>query len=259
MNPTELFELIQKGESGGFIYADEMPVARTSIESVNVEYYKRIFKMKFGISFDTTQMDLTTSLRNQQLFADENLTLAGLLLFCDNRHTFKPLYSVQCIAVEAVNLLGSYFDDSEPVFQGKLEDVYYQTLNFISRHIKKRPSGDSFNSQLKWQIPKEVFEELVVNALVHRDYFINSTIKVFIFLDRIEIISPGKLPNSQNEQTIRNGISIPRNPVLQSFAQYVLPYKGAGTGIMRALFIYPDIEFRNEPENERFVAIIKRK
>ncbi|MDE3213151.1 MAG: hypothetical protein KGM98_07945, partial [Bacteroidota bacterium] len=128
----------------------------------------------------------------------------------------------------------------------------------IDRNMKKIPTGESFNSELKWEIPKVVFEEILVNALVHRDYFINTTIKVFMFSDRIEIISPGKLPNSQTEQTIVSGVSIPRNPVLQSLAQYVLPYKGAGTGLMRAVGMYPDITFINDQEKERLVSIIKR-
>jgi predicted HTH transcriptional regulator len=189
---------------------------------------------------------------------DKVLSLTGLLLFCNRRDAFRPQFSIQCIAVNALNLLGNSFDDNEPAFMGKIEDVYHQTLNFINRNIKKKPSGASFNSALRWEIPKEVFEELIVNALVHRDYFINTTIKVFIFSDRIEIISPGKLPNSQTEKSIQSGISIPRNPVLQSFAQYALPYKGLGTGIMRALSLYPDIAFENDVIREQFRVILRR-
>jgi len=46
------------------------------------------------------------------------------------------------------------------------------------------------------KIPASVFEELLVNALVHRDYLINAPIRLFIFDNRIEIISPGHLPNN---------------------------------------------------------------
>ena len=100
---------------------------------------------------------------------------------------------------------------------------------------------------------------MIVNALIHRDYFITSTIKIFIFPDRIEIISPGKLPNSLTVDKMKSGIAIPRNPVLQSLAQYVLPYKGLGSGIVRALSYYPSIEFTNDTTLDRFTAIIKRR
>jgi len=255
VNNEEIMRLFQRSL---LLYADEMTVYDTGVTDINLDYYKKIFEQKFRLPFDKANVDLTWSLRNQRLMRDDALTLAGTLLFCDNRERFCPVFTTQCAAVNAPDLLGNTFDDNEPAFMGKLEDVYYQTMKFIDRNMKKVPSGESFNSPLRWQIPKEVFEELIVNALVHRDYFINSTVKIFMFSDRIEIISPGRLPNSQTEETIKNGLSISRNPVLQSMAQYVLPYRGLGTGITRALAVYPAIEFKNDIENERFISTIRR-
>jgi predicted HTH transcriptional regulator len=124
--------------------------------------------------------------------------------------------------------------------------------------MRKVPERGGFNSQAKWEIPYEVFEELIVNALMHRDYFISSSIKIFMFSDRIEIISPGKLPNALTIENVRNGISIARNPILLSVAQYVLPYKGLGTGILRSYTFYPDIVMENKVEENQFKVIIKR-
>jgi len=66
------------------------------------------------------------------------------------------------------------------------------------------------------------------------------------------------LPNSLTIENILSGISIPRNPILQSMAQHTLPYKGLGTGIMRAVSRYPNIQFINNTEKEQFIAIITR-
>ena len=251
-------EIARLLQSSKVMFGDEMPVQGTSANDVDLKDYKSFYKKKFKKAFDKEKISLSQSLQNQQLIHEGNLTIAGLLLFSKNRHSFRPQFSIQCIATNSTNLLGNSFDDNEPTFQGNMKDIYEQALNFIDRNMKKIPSGKSFNSQLKWEIPKEVFEEVLVNALVHRDYFINTTIKIFMYSDRIEIISPGKLPNSQTEKTVANGVSIPRNPVMQSIAQYILPYKGAGTGLMRVLSIYPDIQLINEQENERFIVIIKR-
>ena len=80
----------------------------------------------------------------------------------------------------------------------------------------------------------DVIFEAVVNALVHRDYLINSSIRVFIFDNRVEIISPGKLPNTATIETIKVGIQIVRNPILVSFVPKLeLPYRGLGSGIPR--------------------------
>ena len=94
--------------------------------------------------------------------------------------------------------------------------------------------------------------------MVHRDYFISSTVKILIFSDRIEIISPGKLPNSLTVENIKNGISIIRNPVFLSTVQYILPYKGLGTGIARSISLYPDITMENRIDENQFKAIIHR-
>ncbi len=79
---------------------------------------------------------------------------------------------------------------------------------------------ESFNSVGQLEIPKAVLEELTVNSLIHRDYFINSTIKIFIFDNRIEIISPGKLPNTLTVDKIKAGTSNVRNPILFTNARY---------------------------------------
>jgi predicted HTH transcriptional regulator len=131
-------------------------------------------------------------------------------------------------------------------------------MGFINRNMRKLPEIDGFNSLRKWEIPKQVFEEIIVNALIHRDYYISSTIKVFIFRNRVEIISPGKLPNALTIDNVKSGISVVRNPVLHSIARYILPYVGLGTGIYRALTLYPDIEIENKTDTEQFKVTIKR-
>jgi ATP-dependent DNA helicase RecG len=83
-------------------------------------------------------------------------------------------------------------------------------------------------------------------------------IRVFIFSDRIEIISPGHLPNNLTVANIRAGNSNTRNPVLASFAYQILPYRGFGSGILRALENYPDIDFIDDREGNQFKCIIKR-
>jgi len=81
---------------------------------------------------------------------------------------------------------------------------------------------------------------------------------MFIFDNRIEIISPGHLPNNLTVDHIKNGNSNIRNPVLASFAANILPYRGLGNGIRRALKAYPDIELIDDREGSQFKVIITR-
>ena len=101
---------------------------------------------------------------------------------------------------------------------------------------------------------------MLVNALVHRDYLIEAPIRLFVFSDRIEIISPGHLPNHLTVEKIRAGNSNIRNPILASFvAKGMLPYHGIGSGIKRALAGWPDISFSDDRDGCLFTASIRRK
>lgn len=252
-------EIARLLQSSKIMFADELVIQNTSVADVNLQVFKNYYKIKYKKDFEKSGIELAKSLQNQFLLKDGNITLAGLLLFCTNRHVYRPLFSIQCVSVNAIDLSGNTFEDNEPAFEGTLLEVYNQAIKFIERNLKKVQTTKSFNSKLKWEIPQEVFEELIVNALIHRDYFINSTIKIVIYSDRIEIVSPGKLPNSLSiESMLNGGVSIARNPVLQSLAQYSLPYKGLGTGVPRAISKYKEIQFINDQMSERLVAIIKR-
>lgn len=251
----EISRLLQ---SSKVMFADELPIQGTSVTDIDIDYYDSFLVRKYNKSLKDLGIDIRQSLENLNLLKEGSLTLAGLLFFSSNRHKFRPQFSIQCVSVNATTLSGNSFTDNEAAFEGNMREVFDKTISFIERNLKKIPSGDTFNSQAVWEIPYEVFEELIVNSLIHRDYFINTTIKVFVFSDRIEIVSPGKLPNSLTVDNILSGVSIPRNPILQTMAQQTLPYKGLGTGVMRAISLYPDIHFNNDQDKERLIAIIKR-
>ncbi|MCH8957690.1 ATP-dependent DNA helicase RecG, partial [candidate division KSB1 bacterium] len=108
------------------------------------------------------------------------------------------------------------------------------------------------------EIPRIVFEELIANALIHRDYFVSAPVRMFIFSDRVEIISPGCLPNNLTIENIKSGNSNIRNPILASYATKILPYRGLGSGIIRALKAYPDIEFENDADGNLFKVTVLR-
>jgi Predicted transcriptional regulator containing an HTH domain and an uncharacterized domain shared with the mammalian protein Schlafen len=136
--------------------------------------------------------------------------------------------------------------------------MFKDTQRFIFGTLRKVQNNKDFNSTGDLEVPEVAINELLVNALIHRDYFVQDSIKVLVFDDRIEIKSPGKLPNSLTTEQIKMGLSRRRNHILASFALDVLPYRGVGSGILRALQAYPHIEFQHLPEVEQFNVIIKR-
>jgi len=251
----ELVRLLQESKS---IFADEQIIPNTSFSEFDIDKFKIYLKKRYDKSVEEYDIEIKQLAVNSNLIKDNNLTLTGLLLFGKNPQKLRPLFSVQCVAFADNSIETTNFIDKEPIFEGDLKTIFDKSIAFINRNLTKKQTDKSFNSQTELEIPYEVFEELIVNALIHRNYFINSSIKIFIFPNRIEIISPGVLPNSLTIENIKNGISIPRNPTLQSIAQFILPYSGLGTGISRIIKTYSNIDFKNNTSKEQFISIIKR-
>jgi len=81
-------------------------------------------------------------------------------------------------------------------------------------------------------IPHKVVREAVVNAVAHRDYSISQRkITVYLFQDRLEITSPGNLPNTLTLDKIRYGNSAPRNMFLVKYLDNMRYFDGLGRGI----------------------------
>lgn len=67
-------------------------------------------------------------------------------------------------------------------------------------------------------LPEKVLREVIVNAAIHRNYSITgSQIRILMFDNRIEFISPGRLPNTVTVEKLRSGVSYAINPVLVKF------------------------------------------
>lgn len=129
---------------------------------------------------------------------------------------------------------------------------------FLKRNLHHVQRGQGFNSPGTLEIPEAALEELLVNALAHRDYFTSASIRILIFSDRVEIISPGHLPDSLSVADVRQGKTNRRNPTLTEHAFKLLPYRGLGSGIPRALGEWPRIELIDDVTGNQFSAVIAR-
>ena len=79
---------------------------------------------------------------------------------------------------------------------------------------------------------------------------------LFIFDTRIDTVSPGHLPNNLTVEKIRHGNSIIRNPILVSYASKgILPYRGLGSGIKRAVDAWPEIDFIDDRDGCLFTVV----
>jgi len=252
-------EMARLLQSSGNLYADETIVTGTTINDIDEKFFNEFVNKKYGTDIEKLGLSIPKLLMNMGMLKGESLSLAGLLLFGKNPQQYKPTFTVQCIAIRGNEISSDNFKSKKDPFSGNLFELYEKTLSFITQNLDGVQKDGGFNSRGQLEISIKTIQELLVNALVHRDYFIHSSIKVFIFDNRIEMISPGKLPNTLTIENIKAGTSIPRNPILFSNVRYILPFVGVGSGIPRAFENSPDLDLINDTDRELFIAIIKRK
>jgi len=252
LSKGELSRLLQ---SSGNLYAEEMLLQHSSLDDLNWDKFKAFYEKKFKETCE--KEEILKYLANLRLGSNGKLNAVGGLLFGKNLQKLTPAFFITAIWFWGNTITDTEYRSSENI-TGTLDQQFKQGFDFVLAKLDKVQAGQSFNSLGKSEIPEIVITELLVNALIHRDYFINDSIKLFVFENRVEIISPGKLPNSLTEEQIKKGVRSTRNNIIASHAPDLLEYRGAGSGILRALQGYPDIELINEQDNERFIVRIKR-
>jgi len=99
----------------------------------------------------------------------------------------------------------------------------------------------------------------VKEAKLYFPHKLNNLIKLpSLFDNRVEIISPGCLPDGLTVESIKLGSAVVRNPFIANFCAKTMPYRGLGSGIIRALQEEPNIKFINEPVGMQFISVINR-
>ena len=100
-----------------------------------------------------------------------------------------------------------------------------------------------------WEYPEEVIREAVVNALVHRDYSIAGTdVALLIFANRLEIVSPGRLPNTVTPDGMKAGLRYARNQTLVNVMRDYAYVEARGMGVRNK--IIPGMRNHNDTEPE---------
>lgn len=240
-------------------HGDELPT-KAGIDKLDKLRFRDFLRDIYKQKYPNTKAELTRLLQNMNLATDDGmLNLAGVLLFAEQPEWIVPQFVIKAIRYPGNKIHATDYIDTED-FSGPLQKVFHDAMAFVMRNLHKVQAGRGVNSPGLPEIPESVFEELLVNALIHRDYLVSAAIRLFIFDNRIEIVSPGHLPNNLTVDKIRTGNSNIRNPILVSYvAKGLLPYHGLGSGITRALDVWPQIDFIDDQAGCLFTATVHRK
>ncbi|WP_246499593.1 ATP-binding protein [Thiothrix unzii] len=250
-------EIQRMFQETGLVYAEENIIPDSSLQDLHRTRLAVYFENRYQQTLEESGLDLAQITKSLHISNGERLNLAGLLLFGKNPQQFRPAFMVKAVYIDGTDIASQHYRDSEDI-EGCLLDQYERSLAFITRNLHRLQAGQGINSLGKLEIPEITLQEVLVNALIHRDYFIPAPIRILMFIDRVEIISPGHLPNHLTIEQIHFGLSNMRNPIIASHATRQMPYRGLGSGIPRALENYAAIQLIDDRAGNQFKVIIQR-
>lgn len=213
---------------------------------------------RFPLAADASPRELLAHLN---LIDDGRVTNAALLLFGREPQRFLISSEIKCAhfhGTEVAKPIPSY-----QVYKGTVFDLVDEAVDFVLSKIALSIGTRELSPQVpvRYEVPKEVVTEAIVNAVAHRDYTSNGSVQVMLFTDRLEVWNPGALPPSLTLEKLREPHgSVPGNPLLAE-PMYLAGYierMGTGTRDMIRRCVAAGLAEPEYKVTDGFVTTIKR-
>ena len=228
---ASLNELMRLFQQSGFYHYDATDVERAKESSLNQTALDRYFN-SYDVSYmEMDQEEKSTLLKNTDIVSENGLvTIAGLLVFGTNPQRFLLNASISFAHYLGKEVSENLVDRKN--IEGTLPDQVDAALRIIKNNLLTPSSIVGLKREDQVTYPDKVFRELIVNACIHRNYSIfGSRIRIFMFDDRIEFMSPGKLPNTVTTDKLKSGVSYAVNPVIVKFMENLKYIDKLGRGL----------------------------
>ena len=279
----------------GYLQYDRKPVSGATFDDLDLRRLVNYFRdlRQQGAPEDTDLESWLHLLVNTELMAEARPrpmpSACGLLLFGLKPNRFLPQAGISAVAYSgtkkdydakaratlrgpAVSLFPALSDDPGQSLYSLLPrtfseagnvveaGVIEQALDFVRRNIEVTAWIENGGRRLeRWDYPLEAVREALVNAVAHRDYTITVTdIELSIYMDRIEFISPGRLPNTVTVDKMRAGYRASRNELIKEVLRDYRYIEATGLGVPRRIIAGMRAHNGTEPdlieEDDRFLV-----
>jgi ATP-dependent DNA helicase RecG len=207
-------ELLRLFERSGAIHYDLVEVERATAQDLDLSQIGAYFT-RYNLSFfsEPEEERLRLMAATDLLGASGKPTIAGLLVFGLAPERLLPQSGISFAHFVGAELAADLID--KQMIGGPLPRQVDNALAAIKANLRTPSTIEGARRVEGPHYPDRVFRELLVNACVHRNYSLyGANIRVFLFVDRLEVISPGRLPNTVTVEKLPVGTSFARNPVL---------------------------------------------
>ena len=221
-------------EIGGMLHTELLPVPRTDINCLDLVRIENYLKdIVHDPEIPQSQSEWNDRLKNMGFLTETHgltyCTIAGLVLFGKSPRTFLRQYGIRIIVYPTLEksyktLFEKTLDSplvgridstgqTKKIIDKGIIDLFVEAtdpyISFRSEVVEPDLSRSKYNAY-----PLEAIRESILNALVHRDWTRSIEIEINIYPDRMEIVSPGALPNSMSVEKMKAGQRSPRNPII---------------------------------------------
>jgi ATP-dependent DNA helicase RecG len=279
-------------QSSGLLRYDIKPVSGTTLDDLDLRRLTNYFRDIRQQNCPDSRLTINGTLEEEDRAAWEKLllntelmmedrhkimaTVGGLLLFGMNPSRFLPQSAITAVAYPG--LQKDYATIERAVLRGPIvalrsaggddlleAGLIEQSIDFVRRNTAAESEIDEHGQRRdRWKdYPLEAIREAVINAIVHRDYSISVTdIELSIYSDRLEVISPGRLPNTVTVEKMRLGYRATRNELIKEVSRDYRYIEASGLGVPRkivqGMLQHSGIEPDLIEEEDRFIVRLRK-
>ena len=244
-SPEELARLFQQR---GSVRAELRPVSGATLANLD----RRRLRNYFG---DIRQQDVPDDedeeawqslLINTEVITEEGVTVGGMLLFGKTPNRFLPYAGIDAVAYPGTEQ--DYDAQERTTLRGPMtpllsqrgdiveNGLVEQALDFLQRNTRVIVEARGGRRVERPVYPPDALREGIVNALIHRDYLLTNTdVELAVYSNRLEIVSPGRLPNGITPDRMRFGTRSARNQQLKDVMRDYRYLEHMGMGIPRKI------------------------
>ena len=239
-------------QASGVLRYDIKPVSGSSLKDLDINrlinYFRDIRGQDCPKQEETEQWE--TLLINTEIMALSRgkaiPTVGGILLFGKNPNRFLPQAGISVVAypgkekdyeaIERETIRGpivARFSGTEDIVDNGLVE---RAIGFVQRNTGSSAYLVKGRRIDKPDYPEEVIRETIVNAIAHRDYTISGTdIELSIYRNRLEVISPGRLPSTVTVERMKTGCRVTRNELIKEILRDYHYIEATGLGVPRKI------------------------
>jgi len=220
---NEIREFFQKE---GLILFDEKPNYEFNLQK---DFNEEKFKLFLDMAKISYLLKKEEILQNLELFKEQYLKNAGVLLFCNKITPFFRNATIICALFQGKDKY-KILDSKE--FDEDMYSNYQNAINYLKSKLNTEYIIKAGPREELLELPIDALREAVLNAIAHRDYFLNANIQIYIFSDRVEITNPGGLVPGMTLSDLGKK-SMPRNFLLFGLMHRMDLVEKVGSGILR--------------------------